>query len=96
MMPDLKKAIEALEHCIQDDCEGCPYDGVCRNRLYALDNDILALLREQEQEPVEAITDSECEGNFGSWWYACGGCHGVIDYKDKFCRHCGKVVKWDA
>lgn len=58
-------------------------------------DDALALL--PEQEPVDAIRDSEAygKGEFGVWWYACGNCHGVIDYKDPFCRHCGREVKWD-
>ena len=102
-MPDKRKVIRGLECCgTKDHChfgeDGCPYyfpenPDDCTSRLARA---ALALLR--EQEPVDAIRDSEAygKGEFGVWWYACGNCHGVIDYKDPFCRHCGREVKWDA
>ena len=50
---------------------------------------MLALLK--KQEPIEP----EYEGDSrSSWWYVCGECHGAIDHKDQFCRHCGRPVKW--
>lgn len=70
---------------------------LCGAELLETDvDDITDLLR--EQEPVDAIRDSEAygKGEFGVWWYACGNRHGVIDYKDPFCRHCGREVNWDA
>lgn len=30
-----------------------------------------------------------------TWWYACGNCHEALDVNDKYCRHCGKPVKWE-
>ena len=35
----------------------------------------------------------EIEGGGSSWWYVCPECHGAIDSKDRFCRHCGQAVK---
>lgn len=52
---------------------------------------IISLLK--EQEPVEPHVEHDSEDD--SWYYGCGACHEAIDYKDKFCRHCGREVKWD-
>ena len=53
------------------------------------------LLKEQEAvEPtVGGITEHD---GHGSWWYQCGKCKMPIDYGDKFCKRCGKAVKWDG
>jgi hypothetical protein len=45
----------------------------------------------KEQDPVKA----EIEGGGHTWWYVCPECHGSIDSKDHFCRHCGQAVKWE-
>ena len=29
-------------------------------------------------------------------WYACGACNEPIDMNDKYCRHCGRKVVWNA
>lgn len=42
------------------------------------------------QLPVAA----EIEGGKDSWFYVCGDCHGQIDTKDSFCRHCGRWITW--
>ena len=55
-------------------------------------DDALALLR--EREPMEPHVEHDCDDD--SWYYGCGACHEAIDYKDKYCRHCGRKVKWDA
>lgn len=40
-------------------------------------------------------TEPEIEGDARStWWYACGECHTAIDTADRFCRQCGRPVKW--
>lgn len=38
----------------------------------------------------------EVEGGGSSWWHVCPECHGAIDDRDSFCRHCGQAVKWNA
>ena len=35
----------------------------------------------------------EIEGGGSTWWNVCPECHGAIDSKDRFCRHCGQAVK---
>ena len=49
--------------------------------------DALDLLK--EQEPVEP----ELEGGGSSWWHVCGECHGMIEVRDNFCKHCGRRIK---
>ena len=56
--------------------------------------DALALLKEPEAvEPRE-----ENDGNpepCTAWWYVCGDCGQPIDKMDRYCRMCGKAVKWN-
>lgn len=48
------------------------------------------------KEVAERITpaEAEIEGGGSSWFYVCGECHGAINPKDKYCRHCGRPVEW--
>ena len=55
-------------------------------------DDGIALLK--EREPVGPYVERDID--LESWYYGCGNCLFAIDYKDKFCRHCGRAVKWDA
>lgn len=41
-------------------------------------------------EPVPA----EIEGGGSTWWNVCGECHTAIDTRDKFCRECGRRIRW--
>ena len=51
----------------------------------------------KEQEPVEPQKENDGNpGKWASWWYVCGNCGGAIDYRDRFCRYCGRAVKWDG
>ena len=43
----------------------------------------------KEQDPVE----TELEGGGSSWWYVCGECHGAIDQRDNYCKHCGRRIR---
>lgn len=36
--------------------------------------------------------DAEIEGGGLTWYFVCGECHGYIDSRDKFCRHCGYAI----
>lgn len=49
---------------------------------------------EKAQEPVEPSIGGDADGMHGNWWYTCGWCHEQIDRGDKYCRWCGKAVKW--
>lgn len=37
---------------------------------------------------------AEIEGGGTTWYYVCGECHGSIDTRDKYCRHCGHPIDW--
>ena len=46
---------------------------------------------DKKQEPVEPEYEGDALSN---WWYVCGECHTAIDTKDKYCRECGRKIKW--
>lgn len=39
---------------------------------------------------------AEIEGGGTTWFYVCGECHGSIDTRDKYCRHCGHPIDWSG
>ena len=96
-MIDREKVIKGLECCSNDKpfyhahCDDCPYNG--RNpdnlggctKLYC---DALELLK---QEPV-AVQQREM---MHMLFWCCGSCGAPITEGDKFCRMCGKEVKWN-
>ena len=54
-----------------------------------------ALLLLKEQEAVEPVTESSVYDP-DTWFFVCGSCKkSVIDRGDKFCRWCGRSVKWE-
>lgn len=102
-MPDREKVMKGLECCIVRDpdakrnCVECPYnhEGIitnapCANGLMA---DALALLKEQEAvEPKLYTPESK---TIWSNWHICGACEHPVDPGDKFCRECGRPIKWE-
>ena len=52
--------------------------------------DRLEMLEEQTAGKNDA--EIELEGGGASWWYVCAECHGTVDEKDHFCRHCGRKL----
>ena len=96
-MHDRGKVIEALDCCTtSEDCLHCPYDEYHGQGCFQmLMDDALALLK--EQEPVEARKKSDGKPQpWTCWWYVCGDCGQEIEFHDRFCRWCGRSVKWDA
>jgi len=64
-----------------------------RNFIRTID-DACAMLK--KQEAVEARKKND--GNphpWTCWWYVCGDCGQEIEYHDRFCRWCGRSVKWE-
>ena len=47
------------------------------------------------QEAVEPTIGGDADGPCRNWWYQCGKCKEAIDYHDKYCRKCGRAVKWE-
>ena len=86
-MPDKTAVIAALEHCMADSgCHGCPYDGVCRTTPFALERDVLELLKVEPLRP-------RARGRVERIW-ACGECGAEISQGDAFCRMCGREAIW--
>lgn len=54
----------------------------------------LALLK--AQEPIKAKTMTDGNVNNPAWWCVCGNCGLDIDIGDKYCRRCGRAVKWNG
>ena len=96
-MQNLETLIASMECCIREgDCQGCAYecwiDHSCISNLL---HDALDVIK--PEEPIEPIIagDGKTFELAKTWWYSCGSCGEAIDLKDKYCRHCGKAVKWE-
>ena len=91
-MINREKVIEGLKEIVDSDWMWRKADYwalICKNAL--------ALL--EEQEPMKPIvTEGAYDDDFpgATLWYSCGECSAPIDYKDKYCWHCGRAVKWDG
>lgn len=54
---------------------------------------VIDLLR--KKEPVEVIIGTtEMFGSDVMNYYQCGACGNALGYHDKFCRTCGRELKW--
>lgn len=100
---DRKEMIEVLEHCMlnANACKGCPRafkDGRVTCEDYTMNGlassipsvviqDVIDML-----EPVSPIARSDPMMN--TRYLVCGSCGMVISDSYKFCRNCGKMVKW--
>ena len=96
-MPDREKVANGLRHCLhyKGSCFGCPYDGAnCQNDVL---DDAIAMLK--ELEPVEPTVKQDEDGivwacgSCGAYMYHNGGISKAKEYA-KYCRQCGKKVKW--
>ena len=84
------KAVEDAFDLVHSDFIGT--DGFNETEWEQNKADALSLLK--EQEAVEPITQSSVYDP-DTWFYVCGSCKkSVIDRGDKFCRWCGRAVKW--
>ena len=94
-MNDSEKIIKGLETCIdivpgKYTCNECPYeiDGNCCEIHLA--KDALTMLKEKQ----EAVHVTQRKVMHMLVW-CCGSCGVTITDGDKFCRMCGKPVKWN-
>lgn len=96
-MANREKVFDALRNCVTEPkCKDCPWEDCeeigCKRVTVPITLllDTLNLLK--EQEPVHAQ-----KREFASmWFWCCGSCGVAITEGDKFCRNCGKKVKWDG
>jgi len=54
--------------------------------------EIVRMLKDREAVEPKIF---QSEDFLWSQWYICGACEYPVDPGDKFCRKCGKELKWD-
>ena len=42
------------------------------------------------------IVEAEIEGDRWLWYYVCSECHSEINYREKTCRCCGGIIRWEG
>ena len=108
-MTELEKVIKGLTMCRVGHCDyRCPYVDInvgCKNQL---NDDALALLKEQEPKNVIAekrrvLLDDSCDEPryYEDTFYHCPSCDLIlsrthINNNIHFCNNCGREVKWDG
>ena len=92
---------EKCEDCIfcgdSCSCVASEYDGKGINVGCAFRTgrrDIRCPLTEQEAVEPYIAGRGESFETAETWWYECGNCNKPIDPNDKFCRHCGRALRW--
>lgn len=50
-------------------------------------------LAPRQDDPVPP--EREYSGGGTTWWHVCGACRTAIDMHDKYCRECGRKVRWE-
>ena len=85
------------EPCIGEKFMKCPFsprNNAEQNCGVTMAKTAIALLQEQEAVEPYITGNGESFETAETWWYECGNCNKPIDPNDKFCRHCGRAVKW--
>lgn len=85
-MADMEKVIGDLDGLTWDDWHEWHSDSEVRQ----IAKDAIELLKEQDAVPVTK-RETAC-----MFFWCCGSCGVAITEGDKFCRMCGKEVKWNA
>ena len=93
-MESVEKIIERLKEIQQDLLKvSMEIREVAQENSFAL-----FMASEDAGKAAEALKrnipkEMEVEGGGTTWFMVCPECHGAIDCKDSFCRHCGQAVK---
>lgn len=86
---------ESCETCAGEDCpyynEGGSFPILACSSILAAD--ALDLLKEQEAVEPKLYTPED--KTIWSSWHICGACEHPVDPGDKFCRECGRPIKWE-
>ena len=97
MINSKEKVIRAVETCFDNWLDR--YENIVPEKsldhVKQLKMDALELLKEKEAVEARKKNDGKPQP-WTSWWYVCGDCGQEIEYHDRFCRWCGRAVKWDA
>lgn len=74
----------------------CYLNSIGIKQLQTLINDATELLRAQEPIAPNHVEDGNYENSgIVNHWFMCGKCGSCVDPGDKYCRECGKAVKWE-
>ena len=101
-MTDVEKVIKALDCKLNKGCNECPYDedfncigceAMLQDAKELLKSQQAEIERLKEQEAVEPIPYHRSDGTI--FKYECRQCRTKIFKMDLFCRHCGRLVKWE-
>ena len=94
-MTKSEKVIDAFRNCITEPkCKDCPWES-CEQfdqRKVKIPVDLALDVNNLLQRNRAA--EAEIEGDWHTWFFVCGECHGAIDSNDKYCRHCGREIIW--
>lgn len=90
-MPDIEKVVNGLRE-MSYRATWKDIDRI-RHKFQPIINDAVTLLKEQEAVEARKKNDGKPQP-WTSWWYVCGDCGQEIEYHDRFCRWCGRSVKW--
>jgi len=99
-MNDRDRIIDAFRNCITEPkCKDCPWDecAMLNNRCVEIPIDLaLAVMRELvAQEPIRpGVGKLEDEDGVTSYSIQCPIDGAVMDLGDRYCRKCGRPVKW--
>lgn len=91
------KIISGLKCCLveyEPNCDACPYRDVSESCREKLQKDVLEELSVKENIQDMMIPRT----NFGIQqpvWYTCSVCGVRIAEKDRYCKNCGRKVKWE-
>lgn len=100
-----KTVKKGLECCAAGECvkSECPYYGaaddldpeICCNTVLA--RDALKLIKKLNLELLKDREPAKGEKaiRYGMTFWICNACDTIITEHDKFCRECGRAVKWD-
>ena len=73
-------------------CKICDYGWRCNECLHPhYREEAIETLESDNWEPIEPEYEGDARS---SWWWVCGECHTAIDTRDKYCRECGRKIKW--
>lgn len=90
-----EKVLDAWRNCITEPkCKDCPWEACeqFNNKKVEIPVDLALEVNNLLQRVRTA--EAEMEGGGHTWFFVCGECHTAIDTKDKYCRQCGREIKW--
>lgn len=92
-LDDLRLFADVTVHPVVSPDNWNVYSSLC-DYIDQIKEDVEILLKEQEAVEARKKTNGIPQP-WASWWYVCGDCGQEIEYHDRFCRWCGRKVKWN-